>query len=303
MRNPDAPVKSRPEWAIGSLSRRTRQRGMILSGTVGLLTLGLSFLGQAHAKPPVSIVVARHSLLAGTVVTAHDVTTESLPAPGLTHAVTSMTAVVGHTLVWPVGAGQPLVTADVAKTPLVQGLTPNEVAVMLPVSLASSDNVKPNDIVDVIWVGAGTTGQSHTGPSVATGTVIARGLRVLAVLNQNGGPVQPPGSTGINASTPATVEVAVPSYDAGQLAVAAADGHFWLALDPWAASATPAASSSTLRATPATPPSGTFPFGSASRSASSPAGASGASPTSAAPSSSTAGSPSASGTASPSAHG
>lgn len=289
--------ESKTPWAIGSLSRRARRRGLILSGLVGITTLGLSFVSHAHAKPPVTVVVAATNLPAGTVVTAADVTPETLPAPGLPHAVTQVAAVVGHRLSLPVEAGQPVVAADVAAAPMVQGLTAGEVGVMLPVSLASSDNVKPNDLVDVIWVGAANTDTAGSGPAVPAGTVIARGLRVLAVLNQNGGPVQGPGATGINASTPATVEVAVPSYEAGQLAVAAASGRFWLALDPWAtAPAPPGSAPSRFLSTPATsgaiPPAtaGGLPAsGSASAPANSPPSASG---TSAAPSAS----PAASGT-------
>ncbi len=221
-------------WTIGSLSRRTRRRGMILSALTGLATLGFSVISHTHAARPVPVVLARLTLPAGTYVTAADLTTATLPAPGIAQAVTTPRAVIGHRLTLTVAAGQPLVRADVAATPSVHGLSPGEVALMLPVSLASSDNVKPNDRVEVIWVGANNTSAPNAGPSVPAGTVLAQGLRVLAVLNQNGGPVQPPGATGLNASTPAAVEVAVPASEAGRLAVAAASGRFWLAQDPWA---------------------------------------------------------------------
>lgn len=268
-------------WTVGSLSRRARRRGMILSGVVGLTTLGLSFVSHAQAKPPVTLVVAATNLPAGTVVTAADITTATMPAPGLPHALTTPPAVIGRRLTLPVEAGQPFVAADVAATPILQGVPAGDVAVMLPVSLASSDNVKPDDLVDVIWVGAGTTGTTAAGPAVPAGTVIARGLRVLAVLNQNGGPVQAPGSTGINASTPATVEVAVPAYEAGQLAVAAASGRFWLALDPWSWSQAVGSPAPGTRfvSTPTTPlRSATIPTGSRTAGPTSPATAASGAP-------------------------
>lgn len=260
------PERDRPRagWAVGSLSRRTRQRGMALSAMVGLGTLALGFLGHARAKPPETVVVANTSLPAGSLVTAHDVTVEKLPAPGVAHAVTSLRAAVGHRLAFSVAAGQPVVQADLSAAPTLQGLPSGEVAVMLPVSLASSDNVRPGDRVDVIWVGGGTTGQ--TTETTAPGSIIARGLRVLAVLNQNGAPAAGTGSkSGLNASTPAAVEVAAPVSEAGALAIAAASGRFWLARDPWARSQ---AFVPTVSPTPATPPKDTLP--SSSPTASSP---------------------------------
>jgi len=134
-------------------------------------------------------------------------------------------------LVFGVAADQALTSGDVVRSPELDGLKSNEVAVMLPVSLASSDEVQPNDRVNVIWLG----GSSSTSSAIAPGTVIATGLRVLTVLNQNGAPVTPASdANGLSASTPAVVEVAVPQAEAGNLALAASSGRFWLALNPWA---------------------------------------------------------------------
>ena len=256
---PTGATKSPKNWAIGSLSRRTRKRGLLLSGLVGVAALMMSVLGHARAVAPEAVIVATQNLPAGTVMTAQDVKLTQLASPGIAHAVHTLAAVVGHRLAFTVGDGQPIVQTDVASAPLVQGLTSQEVAVMLPVSLASSDNVKPHDRVDVIWVGSGQnstasgTGSSSTAKTGSQpGTVIASGLRVIAVLNSSGGPVQAPGSTGINATTPAAVEVAVPATEVGTLAVAAASGHFWLDLDPWASSTPPQSVAPTL-STPVTP--------------------------------------------------
>lgn len=216
---------------LGSLTRRTRRRGMLLAGLVGLGAFTMSLASHSRVKPPVGVVVTRRALAAGTVLTSADLALESLPAPGLPDRVATLTAAVGHTLAFGLAAHQPLVPGDLVHAPEVDGLKANEVAVMLPVSLASSDDVQPNDRVNVIWLG----GTSSMANATAPGTVLATGLRVLAVLNQNGSPVTPEAAAnGLNASTPAVVEVAVPQGEAGTLAVAASSGRFWLALNPWA---------------------------------------------------------------------
>jgi len=216
--------------SMWSLTRRTRRRGMILAGVVGFAALSLSILSHPRTKPAVLVAVIRKALAAGTVLNAADVMTESVPAPGLRDSL-SPKQVVGHSLAFGVAANQVLVAGDVVRTPELDGLKSNEVAVMLPVSLASSDNVQPNDRVDVIWLGGTATTSSATAP----GTILATGLRVLSVLNQNGSPVTPEAAAnGLNASTPAVVEVAVPQAEAGTIAVSASSGRFWLALNPWA---------------------------------------------------------------------
>jgi Flp pilus assembly protein CpaB len=213
-----------------SLTRRTRRRGMILAGGVGFVALTLSMLSHPRSKPAVLVAVTRRSLAAGTVLNVADVMTESVLAPGLRDSL-SLKQVVGHSLAFGVAANQVLVAGDVVRTPELDGLKSNEVAVMLPVSLASSDNVQPNARVDVIWLGGTATTSSATAP----GTILATGLRVLSVLNQNGSPVTPEAAAnGLNASTPAVVEVAVPQAEAGTIAVSASSGRFWLALNPWA---------------------------------------------------------------------
>lgn len=242
---------------VWSLSRRTRRRGMFLSGGVGIAVLLVSLMSHGRARPPVRVVVITRALSAGSAVSAAEVTTASIPAPGLPSAISNPSTVIGRALTVGVVAHQPLLQADVSRTPMLQGLKANEVAVMLPVSLASSDNVQPSDRVDVIWLG-GSNSSTSTGSATAPGTILAQGLRVLAVLNQNGAPVSPVADgNGLNASTPAVVEVAVPSGEAGTLAVAASSGRFWLALNPWAGpqDVTTSAPAAVLPTFPATLPS------------------------------------------------
>lgn len=220
--------------ALPALSRRARTRGLWLAGTVGAATLLLGLLSTPHPKH-YPVVVAVHALPAGTVVAASDVQLASWTTP-LPGAVTALSGIVGHVLAQPVVAHQPVMAADLSTVQTVQGLHPGEVGVMIPVSLASSDAVQPGTRVAVIWLGAASTGEkAPQGP--AAGTILASGLRVLQVLNQNGGPVQPYSAGGINASTPAAVELAVPSNLAGAIAVAAQANRVWLARDPWATTA------------------------------------------------------------------
>ena len=244
------PATAKAPMAIPNISRRTKRRGMLLSLLVGLLTLVVGFLNSPHKKL-VPMVVATMSLPAGTIVSAHDVLVTSIPAPGVSGALPTLLDIVGKKLAQPVVAHQPLMSSDLVATRVLQGLSPGEVGVMLPVSLASSDNVRPGDRVTVIWLGSGNNGASSTTTTSSThshgsmssspaalppGSVLAHGLRVLSVLNSNGGPVQSYNTGGLNASTPASVELAVPSYEAGPIAVAADSGRFWLALAPWSTS-------------------------------------------------------------------
>lgn len=221
---------------IPNISRRTKRRGMVLSATVGIVTLGVGFARSPHVvKHP--LVVATRTLPAGTVVSSRDIQVITLPAT-FAGAETTVSAVVGHPVSETVVKHQPIMTHDLQPVHLVDGLAPGEVGVMLPVSLASSDNVKPGDRVSVIWLGAKNNTQTNASHSTSStnptpGSDLATGLRVLAVLNSSGGSVQSYATGGLNAATPAAVEVAVPRAQAGTLAVAAESGRFWLALDPW----------------------------------------------------------------------
>ena len=262
------PAGAKAPLAIPNISRRTKRRGMLLSLFVGLLTLVVGFLNSPHKKL-VSMVMTNTSLPAGTIVSAHDVSVTAIPAPGVPGALPTLSDIVGKKLAQPVVAHQPLMSSDLVATRLLQGLAPGEVGVMLPVSLASSDNVRPGDRVTVIWLGSGNNGTSSTTASSGTsgsmgsspaalppGSVLAQGLRVLSVLNNNGGPVQSYNTGGLNASTPASVELAVPSYEAGPIAVAADSGRFWLALTPWSTSPNGAVTATTpvVHQTPNQPP-------------------------------------------------
>ena len=256
-----------------SLSRRTRRRGMWLSGAVGIVVLLVSMVSHTQPKPPQSVVVTAHALSAGAVLSAWDLMKETVPAPGLAGALSHRATLIGRSLAVPMMAHQTLVRADVAHTPMMEGLKTNEVGIMLPVSLASSDNVHPNDRVNVIWLGggnAGASGSTSAGGTVS-GSALATGLRVLSVLNQSGAPVAPAASGGgLNASTPSVVDVAVPISEAGLLATAAASGRFWLALNPWAG---PQDATAVSSAPPAFSPStgyhpSTFPSGASSNSTS-----------------------------------
>ncbi len=222
---------------VPSISRRTRRRGLWVSGAVGLLTLIVGFARTPHVKYD-AVVTATQPLPAGTIVTARDVAVQKVPAPGVPGAASASTAIVGRKLTYAVVAHQPIMTADLQAAQLVQGLAPGQVGVMLPVSLASSDNVRPGDLVSVVWIGsassASSTSAADSAIGLTPGSALASGLRVLDVLNSDGTPVSAtPTSGSLTANTPASVEVAAPQALAGTLALAAQSGQFWLTLDPW----------------------------------------------------------------------
>ena len=256
-------MPKKPLITVPSISRRTRRRGLWLSGAVGVLTLVVGFARTPHTKYD-AVVMTTQALPAGTVLAANDVTMQKVPAPGIPGAVSTLPAVIGHTLHYAVVANQPVMAGDVQKVQLVQGLAPGQVGVMLPVSLASSDNVRPGDLVSVIWLGSNAnTSSSNAAASItySPGSSLATGLRVLEVLNSQGTAIggSASKSAGLSANTPASVEVAAPQALAGTLALAAQSGQFWLTLDPWSATPGAAASDSpsTLHSIPSIPPTGT----------------------------------------------
>lgn len=247
-------MPKKPLITVPSISRRTRRRGLWLSGTVGLLTLVVGFARTPHTHYD-TVVMTTQALPAGTVVSASDVFVQKVPAPGVTGAARAVAAVVGRTLHYAVVAHQPMMTGDIQNVQLVQGLAPGQVGVMLPVSLASSDNVRPGDLVRVIWLGGSSnTSSSNAAASItlSPGSSLASGLRVLAVLNSQGTALAGAASKsgGLSANTPASVEVAAPQQLAGTLSLAAQSGQFWLTLDPWSATPGAAASNSSVALNP-----------------------------------------------------
>ncbi|MCL8208623.1 MAG: Flp pilus assembly protein CpaB [Actinomycetia bacterium] len=222
------------------MSRKARQRGILVSVLVGLGALILSWLGPLAAAHKVSrVVVATHALAAGTVLTAADVTTAAWAGPVPRGYLTAPTAAVRRVLAHDVVAGQPVLAADLQAGAAQQGLAPGQVGVMVPVTLAASGGVRPGDTVDVIWAGSTAANGNGAGSGLTPGSTLLRGARVIAVVTSNDTPVQTSNTAGqtvggYGSTVPAAVELAVPQADASALAAAAATGTLWLVLDPWA---------------------------------------------------------------------
>jgi Flp pilus assembly protein CpaB len=204
------------------MSRKTRQRGILLAILVGVVSLLVSWLGPlAAARKVTRVVVAAHTLAAGTVLTAADVTTAPYAGAAPAGYLTRPAAVVRRVLAHDVVAGQPLLAADLQTGAAQQGLVPGQVGVMVPVSLAASGGVRPGETVDVIWAGSTAAGgNGNTG--LMPGTTLLQGARVLAVVTSTNTPVQAAtgsaGQTvgGYGSTVPAAVELAVPAAAAGR---------------------------------------------------------------------------------------
>lgn len=209
---------------------------MILAFAVGVATLILGFItSNTHAHKHFSVAVVTHTLSAGTVLSTADLTTIHLASPLPGHPNASAAKLVGKVLLQRVIANQPLYPNDVGKTAQRDGLSPNEVGLFLPVNLAASAEVVPGDRVVVFW-----TGPSGKHGGTPSGSALLSGARVLSVVTSSGlsaaekGPHGAPSTVGqLAQSVPAAVELAVPTHEAGRLAVAASTGQIWLAVDPW----------------------------------------------------------------------
>lgn len=241
---------------MASLTQRMRRRGILLSAGTGTAILILTMaLSGGHKTHRMTVVVPTHNMMAETALTRQDLTVKSWPEPGIPGAMHSLAQALNHRLAVAVYAGAPLMTKEVGTHPTVDGLTVNEVGIDVPVALASAGAIGPGSLVDVIWTG-GSSSSHSSGPTVQNGAIIAKGVRVIGVVNSNDAPAQATTSSAANASSasvPAAVELAIPRSDAGTVAIAASDGHVWLALDPWAHSRL-AQDAQATSATPVTPP-------------------------------------------------
>jgi len=218
------------------MTRRMRRRALWLATLVGVLTLVLGWTATtAASRRVVPVVVAARAVPANTVLTAADLTTVALAGHVPSSYLHQPSALIGKTLVHALAADQPVLLDDVGRSAQRQGLTPSEVGVYLPVNLASSAGVVPGDRVDVLWTGGS---QSRGASPLQPGATLLTGARVLAVVTSTGSAVLPAKNTSqtvgsLAAAVPAAVELAVPRQAAGNVALAAASGQIWLALDPW----------------------------------------------------------------------
>ncbi len=226
------------------MSRKARQRGIFLALLVGIATLVFAWAGgSARAGRTTQIVEATQNLQAGEILSVSDLTTATVYNQGTSGYVTGIPSVQGKPLLYDVVKGQPIMKSDISGTVVRQGLGQGQVGVFLPVNLASSAEVVPGDYVDVVWTGSASTAASQGSAGFTPGTTILTHAKVISVVTSNGAPVAATTASGSTvgsyaASVPSAVELAVPQFQAPDLAEAAASGTLWLVVDPWGVSST-----------------------------------------------------------------
>lgn len=148
-------------------------------GLVGLAAL-LALNRESSAEGV--MVVAARDLSPGTVVGSSEVTLRELPPQAVPDgAARSPAVVVGRTLAAPVRRGEPLTDVRLTGSELTQAVSPDPAMVSVPVRLADpgvAAVLHPGVTVDVVTI------SEPQGEPV----VLARGARVLAVLESGARP-------------------------------------------------------------------------------------------------------------------
>lgn len=155
---------------------------LLVAAVVMALRPGAAGTG-APPVPSTGVVVAARDLAAGTVLTAADLRTVSMPVAIRPAGVTGRPAgLVGRLAAGPVRRGEALTDARVVGPGLTTGLTADEKAAV-PVRLADPESaalVRAGDRVDVLGTPIGPDG-TQTAPT-GDAVEVAAGVRVLAVL-------------------------------------------------------------------------------------------------------------------------
>jgi Flp pilus assembly protein CpaB len=138
----------------------------------GLAVLaGLSSLSRPEDGVPV--LVARHDLRSGHVLTPGDVWTRAVPASAVPAHVLDRTAAVGRRIAGPMRAGEPLTDFRVLGADALAGYGDDAVLTTIRVDLADgAAGVRVGDRVDVVAVDP--DGESHA-------TIVARDVEVVTV--------------------------------------------------------------------------------------------------------------------------
>lgn len=133
---------------------------------------------RPDAAATVAVWTAAHDLSGGRPLTAEDVRTVALPAAAVpAGALRSGVRIVGRLLAAPVRRGEPLTDVRLLEPALLTALSDADL-VAVPIRVADGSAaalVRPGDVVDVLAVA------DSAGGGGATATLLASGLRVLAV--------------------------------------------------------------------------------------------------------------------------
>ena len=146
-------------------------RRLLAAVCAGLAVLAaLSSLRQAPRTHPV--LVARHDLASGHVVTADDVRTADVPASAAPDHVLDRGAAIGRRVAGPMRAGEPLTDVRLVRPGALDGYGEGAVYTTIRVDAADVAAVGVGDRVDVVAVDPG-------GETPAE--VVARGVEVVTL--------------------------------------------------------------------------------------------------------------------------
>lgn len=213
---PDTAPRRTPRTPV-LLARRVRRAVLVHRRSVAAALAGVAVLAglRAASEPPApsaAVVVARHDLPGGSVVTADDLARTTLPVDAVpAGARPSVAALTGRVLAAPVRRGEPVTDVRLVAPALLDGY-PGRVAV--PVRIADAGAVallRVGDRVDLLAA-------SPDGGSGAR--VVAAGAPVIALPDPSGGDGLA-GPDGLGLEGGGLVVVAVTEDDALLLAQAA----------------------------------------------------------------------------------
>ena len=194
----------------GSYRRRPWQIGLGVALVVLCGAIGATVFQSSSER--VSVIIAAQNLPAGTILTAADLTTGSLPASDNITAMSASGAdvLIGQQLAVPATQGQLMVRAMISSSPPLSPGT-QVVGMLLKGDQIPSVPIVVGDHVQVIAVS--TPGQASSGSSTA-GTSLVSSATVLAI--------GPPSAT--QTQYVANLSLEIPTADAAQVAgYAAAD--------------------------------------------------------------------------------
>lgn len=145
--------------------------------TLAALLAGLAVLtglsSVTRSEDGVPVLVARHDLRSGHVLTADDVRTRSVPAAAVPAHVLDRSGAVGRRIAGPMRAGEPLTDFRVLRADLLAGYGDDAVLTTIRVDLADgAGGVRVGDRVDVVAVDP--DGESRA-------TIVARDVEVVTV--------------------------------------------------------------------------------------------------------------------------
>lgn len=162
-------------WSFRPTSRRgrwqrtvaTRLASATLTGAA--LWLTVSALLPAPPEPGVPVLVARHDLALGAIVSVDDVRVDRRPDAYVPRgALTSVEAVIGRVLAGAVSEAEPFTPARLRGPGQLANLPAGSMAVSLPVADPSVvSSLRPADLVAVLVAGSGET-VAASAPVLAT---------------------------------------------------------------------------------------------------------------------------------------